>query len=1033
MSVTGMAQDVTAVWDFTNGNFTKMAGTGTVEKSTVNLPSTVDGIVLVADATNGKLRDNNNSVQMSVGTVLKVPVTSMNDKVTVVGYQGYSHYAINGVEATELTTEHKATKAEVEAGYVEITSTDNNNYICSVQVVQVSAIQEKSLYKTDFSDWTEAKAEQAESTVKWKTKYSGEELTFTLYNTAILNVTDTKFANTVGVPHMALQAAKAADPYVETSALKSISKVRFLHGATGSNRGWKLEVKGDGDADWVTVSDAVANPAGGQEVTCNVNRTNCQLRFTNLNSSQNAYMFELEIFGTVDLSQSPILGSFKLNGTEYIAGEIFEDVDDTKATATIHISRDDNKVSEENPLTDITVDNGELGTVKYDVAENTTIVTIPVTYGTQTKNYELTVDLLPMLNVNYINTDGTTIGTQEIEQYSKINELKYGEADVTVESGKKFRGWFVSATGGRKITTEEVVEDELTIYAVATTIETAESTASRYFNLKDQYFYAEDHEAFNPTGGSWHDASHGWIFKAGNSIDILVSGNADIVLGTCSYSKEGDITVGSAGSVSAKATTDGKLQTVSYEGAPGTVTITFGSDTYLHSLAIINETSVTSGYYIVEKGNASDFLTALNIANTTSGGNGYKIFLPDGTYDLGENVLNTVSANNVSIIGESMEGTVIKNAPLVKNEGIGTTATIYNTSSNLYLQDLTLQNALDYYASGSAGRAVCLQDKGSNTIAKNVKMLSYQDTYYSNNSSNFYWEDCEIHGTVDYLCGDGDVVYNRCKFVNESRSATTRNGDCTIAAPYTSASKKWGYVMLDCNIVTNSATFNFGRSWGGNSALAYIRTTIEEPSRLAESRFTISGMNVAAYSFKEYKTMDANGNVISPASNIIEFTHPNNKDLNKKYETILTDEQAGQYTLDNIFGTWAPDEIAAQVTIGEVSTSNGTLSWNAVDGATAYAIFNDGEFVTITEGTTYNVAEGDASKYSVRAANGRGGFGPAAGYTSGISNAVVEGGDVASTSYYNLQGIRVSDSYNGVVIKVNTMKGGSRIATKIIK
>ena len=36
--------------------------------------------------------------------------------------------------------------------------------------------------------------------------------------------------------------------------------------------------KGDGDADWVVLSESVANPAAGCEVTCDVNRTNCQLK-----------------------------------------------------------------------------------------------------------------------------------------------------------------------------------------------------------------------------------------------------------------------------------------------------------------------------------------------------------------------------------------------------------------------------------------------------------------------------------------------------------------------------------------------------------------------------------------------------------------------------------------------------------------------------------------------------------------------------------------------------------------------------------
>ena len=61
-------------------------------------------------------------------------------------------------------------------------------------------------------------------------------------------------------------------------------------------------MKGDGDADWVTVSDAVADPASGTPVSVDVNRTNVQLWFYNLTASQNAYMTELEILGNVEVA-----------------------------------------------------------------------------------------------------------------------------------------------------------------------------------------------------------------------------------------------------------------------------------------------------------------------------------------------------------------------------------------------------------------------------------------------------------------------------------------------------------------------------------------------------------------------------------------------------------------------------------------------------------------------------------------------------------------------------------------------------------
>ena len=193
-------------------------------------------------------------------------------------------------------------------------------------------------------------------------------------------------------------------------------------------------------------------------------------------------------------------------------------------------------------------------------------------------------------------------------------------------------------------------------------------------------------------------------------------------------------------SVDAKASKDGLstiLQNNSTES--GEYTLTFAATAYLHGLSIVNMTEPActqdGNWYTVKAGDAKSFITTLEIVNAanaaTDAPRSY-IFLPNGTYDLGDKCLTQISGNNISIIGESMDNTIIVNKPAIENEGIGTTATLLNLSNNLYLQDLTLKDALDYYKTGSAGRAVCLQDRGTQTICKNVKMLSYQDTYYSN-------------------------------------------------------------------------------------------------------------------------------------------------------------------------------------------------------------------------------------------------------------------------------------------------------------
>ena len=639
--------------------------------------------------------------------------------------------------------------------------------------------------------------------------------------------------------------------------------------------------------------------------------------------------------------------------------------------------------------------------------------------------YAEACELIPMCTVRYYDVDGKTIiGEEEVEGGSAL-KFAYSAENVTVAEGQKFRGWFNSTQSSAvKIAEGISVQENLNLYAKATEIEVPTNTSRYIYELNKVNFYIEDHEAIWNNGGSFHDTQHGWAFSAGNSLSIAVAGKAIISVGNCRYSAEGAeaVVTNEAGETVATfpvmVENDGAETTFQYDSDKADVlTITFGGTSYIHKVSVYNvvdfvEFDEATGYYFIPANDANSFLIALASANAT--GNA-KIFLPNGTYDLGDLVLTQISGNNISIIGESMEGTILVNAPSVEIEGIGTTATLLNTSDNLYLQDLTIQNALEYYKSGSAGRAVCLQDKGTNTIQKNVKMLSYQDTYYSNRASNRYWEDSEIHGTVDYLCGDGNVVYKRVALVNESRSATGKSGEDVIAAPNctssTEARKNYGYVFLDCTVKSECNAFTFARSWGGESTCYWINTQVLDNS-LAESRWTYAGMNIAAYCFKEYNTTDAEGNVTTPASNVVTFTHNTG---NLEYETVLTAEEAAALTTDNIFGDWKPEQYTAQFDAVDFFTDGETLIWSPVEGAQGFAIVKDGAIVTIlgADATSYDMEE--EGTYELRVANLRGGFGAPATPKDIVSIESVEAKTQNSGITYNLLGQRVNEA-NGICI-----------------
>lgn len=1050
------AQNVVATWDFQNHVPATLASVS-IEKSTGEVASDVEGVSLFVDATNGKFAVRSSDVHINAGTIIHVPVNNARDVIAVTTYPSYHDFTIGGTKVNADYTEYTATSTEAAQGYVEIIAT-GSIYLYKITATFISdtGIQEKEIYSTSFTEWPEFDMKSTEAhTYEVTTKYSREKITFTLKGAgAYPNKTQDKFTNLEDKGLGYIELAKYEDelneqfePYVETSKIGSLTKIVLTQAATGGNRGIKLMLKGEDDTDWNVLHNKSIADSKGETLTFTFDeKKNCVIRIENFTLNQNSYITDLALYGNVDMSKYPSLGSFIYNGTTYEAVDIFTETSENVQEATIELFNDVELPSETNPITSITCDNGEVdGEVTYtEQTDGSVLVTINVSANGETVAYKATFKHKPYYTLTYYNTDGQVISNdQPAEKDRPINEFTKGEADVKVPDGQAFRGWFMSADGGEKYTTDYIVTSDINLYAIATEIETASTTARYTFDLTDEFFYDEDHEAFEAEGNGtqFHDGTHGWVLKPTGKIKLLVGGHAYISLRMCNQGSNRTFTMTDENNneietFDGKASTDGEPYTVEYNGEAGWLTLTTtNADAYIHKIIIANvedgEPVATNeeGYYVVKAGDGTHLMNTLDVVNSLPADQGRAyIFLPDETYDLGNEVLTPISRDNVSIIGQSMDKTIIVNEAPV--EGIGVSATFLITGTGTYMQDLTLKNAYDYYGiAGSAGRAVVIEDKGNRTICKNVRMLSYQDTYYSHISDGqLYFENSDIHGTVDFICGGGDVFFNECTLTVEKRSKDG-SGECTITAPTTTT--EFGYVFNNCTIDCLAEEFNFGRGWQNKPRSVYINTTLLQPERLVSTRWNPEGINnTAPVLFGEYNTKDATGNNITPTDNFVNFVG-----ATEKMNTILTAEQAEGYTLDKVFTDWTPGESAKQKELGLLKADGTSLTWDAVDGATAYAVFHNGEFVSMTATPSYTINEGSADEYTVRAANECGGFGKAASttYTSGIDNVGAESGNVVSTAYYSVQGSRVSESYTGIVIKVETFDNGKTKTTKMVK
>ena len=296
--------------------------------------------------------------------------------------------------------------------------------------------------------------------------------------------------------------------------------------------------------------------------------------------------------------------------------------------------------------------------------------------------------------------------------------------------------------------------------------------------------------------------------------------------------------------------------------------------------------------------------------------------------------------------------------------------------SGTYLQDLTLQNDLDYYKSDN-GRAVALWDQGTQTVCKNVRLLSYQDTYYSNLAKAVkYFEDCEIHGTVDFICGDGSVYFKNNLLYAEKRKKDGGGQDCITAS--NADALDHGYVFEGCTIKSECPVVSFGRAWNYTPQVAFLNTLVD----YSEGEFSFSDgnkiqrwtkelMNAGAWpQFLEYNTHLADGTVLTPESNEVTFIDTKSGNATNTYETVLTAEGAAFRTIEETLGDWAATAKA------DATQAVCESKWEDLEADAIYLAECEGEFVMLLKGSEISkLMIYDGKTYTLRKANARGGFG----------------------------------------------------------
>ena len=430
--------------------------------------------------------------------------------------------------------------------------------------------------------------------------------------------------------------------------------------------------------------------------------------------------------------------------------------------------------------------------------------------------------------------------------------------------------------------------------------------------------------------------------------------------------------------------------------------------------------------FVVE--DANGLLTAINAAKTRSDKNTrYRIFIKNGKYTIpvdnskmvakaeGHQVpecITFINTQNLSLIGESRDGVVItngidKNATFAgtygttsKYDGIGNSDVFQISGSDYYFQDLTIESGMD----DATGRDLAVQDKATRTIYKNTGLRGYQDTWTSNNDRGlYYFEGGYVRGRTDYMCGKGDAFFNGVELRQMAGGYA--------AVP--SKSIKYGYVYKDCTINGEGSgvdgNYTLGRPWGQGTPVALF---IDTKMNVVPSAIGWNEMSGGwPKRFAEYNSMTKTGSQVDLSGRKKTFGdgHANNP--------VLTAEEALEAgNLHNMFGEWDPTLLTEQATLPtNVRLVGTTLTWDDSRYALLWAIVKNDKVIDFTTTPTYTVDDATAT-YAVRAANEMGGLGEAA--VASVDTGIAEHStfNVQRSTYYNLHGQPIKDSYKGLVI-----------------
>ena len=264
------------------------------------------------------------------------------------------------------------------------------------------------------------------------------------------------------------------------------------------------------------------------------------------------------------------------------------------------------------------------------------------------------------------------------------------------------------------------------------------------------------------------------------------------------------------------------------------------------------------------------------------------IFIKKGTYK--EKLVLPASKNMVTFVGEDRDGTILTHDDYAQKknrfgEEMGTTGStsFYIFGEQFTARDLTFENS-----AGPVGQAVAVRVDGDRAMFENCRFLGHQDTLYPHGeNSRQYYKNCYIEGTTDFIFGWSTAVFEGCTIHSKS-------GGSYITAASTTDETPHGFVFLNCQFTADDGVRNIylGRPWRPHAQTVILNSQLGGHIHPGGWHNWNKPEAEQTAFYAEY----GNTGPGAATSARVPWSHQ------------LTEEEAKQYTMQNILNGWTPHQ-----------------------------------------------------------------------------------------------------------------------------